>query len=1142
MLSIKNLTKIYKSKGGNDTVALNRVNIDFPEKGMVFLLGKSGSGKSTLLNLIGGLDFPTDGEIILKGRSSKDFSQSDFDSYRNTYIGFIFQEYNILNEFNVEQNIALAIELQGKKVSKEAVDSLLEQVDLTGYGKRKPNTLSGGQKQRIAIARALIKEPNIIMADEPTGALDSKTGEQVFETLKKLSSDKLVIVVSHDRDFAERFGDRIIELKDGQILSDQTKHMVESTSISENVTIINEHAIKINDAKKLTKKDFDQLYESIKNSEGKVFISSGDNADKSMKVARISEDGRSDTFKETENIELKQYDGSQTTFIRSKMPISKSTKMGLSSLKTKPVRLIFTMLLSVVSFTMFGVASGLMLYNPNHTYSEALRRTDYKAEVIEKKAVGKEIGQSIDADGKVVEEWSYTYEESRLFGVNEVKELNNNSLGLVYVPVGSLYNIPQFRDYTLEKKNSFYNQYYHIQYLSEFDENLFNKLGYHLDGAYPTKDDEIIMPKVFGEMLIDSEAIKKSSYLDTIGAKISFQNKNGIEEKFTITGYYDAGDVDQKYFQIADTDSKLTPTEKNELMNGLQDYFSNSFNSVGFVTSNAYAKYVESSIERNRYVASIYRNGLVVDSSEIDSSYDLNNYGESYFTDRIVANNRDAFEIYDCNENKINDFKLNEDEIVISKDRFENLAYGARDSFYNDLMNLNEYSELIKFMPSYYAFISNEENKERLEALSQAYYYDAYKQEVRELLKPFIDEFAKAYKITRFMHAYSATEDFNNLTNSQRELFEASYNITSGTLTQQQIDDIYQILYERFDTACPNYITGEYLEIAYNNTRAVAKRIEADPVLLNACNTPSSEWSSSTAQAVMTFLNENCQNCLFEGRQYWAAYLKGYTFKDYQAVGDNVLKPATNIIMNYRSYTGAAGTLKVIGYYLAENNNWNMILKDTFLDANTFTQKGYDDGRTTTVYTFKTDYKEIEDAKYKQVMVKTDYTEEQVSFMLNCKAKGAKYNFTSNRYQTVNFIVDMISILKNVFLWTGVGFGVFAALMMLNFITISIASKKKDIGILRAIGARKSDVFKIFFSESLFIATVCTILALINTFTADFFLDAYFVKEIGVSILQFSFITIGLVVAVALVIAVIATIIPVLHSSKKPPVESIRAL
>ena len=150
------------------------------------------------------------------GKSSSTFSKSDFDSYRNTYVGFIFQEYNILSEFSIEDNLSLALELQGKKKDKEKVDYLLKQVDLDGFAKRKPNTLSGGQKQRIAIARALIKDPKIIMADEPTGALDSKTGKQVFDTLKKLSKDHLVIVVSHDREFSEIYGDRIIELKDGK--------------------------------------------------------------------------------------------------------------------------------------------------------------------------------------------------------------------------------------------------------------------------------------------------------------------------------------------------------------------------------------------------------------------------------------------------------------------------------------------------------------------------------------------------------------------------------------------------------------------------------------------------------------------------------------------------------------------------------------------------------------------------------------------------------------------------------------------------------------------------------------------------------------------------------------------------------------
>lgn len=140
MLEIRNLVKVYKTKGGAEVRALDDVSVKFEEKGMVFLLGKSGSGKSTLLNLCGGLDSPDAGEIIIKGRSSKDFSQSDFDSYRNTFVGFVFQEYNILNEFSVEDNIALALELQGKNKNKEQVHSILAQVDLENFAKRKPAT------------------------------------------------------------------------------------------------------------------------------------------------------------------------------------------------------------------------------------------------------------------------------------------------------------------------------------------------------------------------------------------------------------------------------------------------------------------------------------------------------------------------------------------------------------------------------------------------------------------------------------------------------------------------------------------------------------------------------------------------------------------------------------------------------------------------------------------------------------------------------------------------------------------------------------------------------------------------------------------------------------------------------------------
>ncbi len=224
MLELKNISKTYKTKKGVPVQALKDISTSFDDKGMVFVLGKSGSGKSTLLNLIGGIDFADSGEIVINGKSSKDFKMADYDSYRNTYIGFIFQEYNILNDFTVGENMSLALEIQSQKVNKQRVEEILKEVDLEGYADRKPNELSGGQKQRVAIARAIVKAPKIIMADEPTGALDSETGKAIFETLKKLSQDRLVIVVSHDREFAEIYGDRIIELADGEVINDEIKN------------------------------------------------------------------------------------------------------------------------------------------------------------------------------------------------------------------------------------------------------------------------------------------------------------------------------------------------------------------------------------------------------------------------------------------------------------------------------------------------------------------------------------------------------------------------------------------------------------------------------------------------------------------------------------------------------------------------------------------------------------------------------------------------------------------------------------------------------------------------------------------------------------------------------------------------------
>ena len=219
-MKIKNLCKTYPIKNGEKVQALKGVSFDLPDTGMVAILGKSGCGKSTLLNILGGLDRFDSGDIECFGKNMKDFSRKELDHYRNSCVGFVFQEYHLIPELDVGDNIALALQLQGQTDVEEKIRAVLKQVDLEGYEKRNIDELSGGQKQRVAIARALVKDPKIILTDEPTGALDSNTGERILQILKKIAQERLVVLVTHDREFAEKYGDRVIELSDGLVIRD----------------------------------------------------------------------------------------------------------------------------------------------------------------------------------------------------------------------------------------------------------------------------------------------------------------------------------------------------------------------------------------------------------------------------------------------------------------------------------------------------------------------------------------------------------------------------------------------------------------------------------------------------------------------------------------------------------------------------------------------------------------------------------------------------------------------------------------------------------------------------------------------------------------------------------------------------------
>lgn len=221
MLELKNIKKSYKT-GDFVQHALKDVSIKFRTNEFVAILGPSGSGKTTLLNIIGGLDRYDQGDLIINHKSTKKFKDQNWDFYRNNCVGFIFQSYNLISHINVLENVEMSTILSGyskKKRRKKALEAL-EKVGLKDHIHKKPNQLSGGQMQRVAIARSLVNDPDIILADEPTGALDTKTSKQIMDLIKEIAKDKLVIMVTHNPDLAKEYATRIIEFKDGEILKD----------------------------------------------------------------------------------------------------------------------------------------------------------------------------------------------------------------------------------------------------------------------------------------------------------------------------------------------------------------------------------------------------------------------------------------------------------------------------------------------------------------------------------------------------------------------------------------------------------------------------------------------------------------------------------------------------------------------------------------------------------------------------------------------------------------------------------------------------------------------------------------------------------------------------------------------------------
>ena len=1106
MLEIKNVYRTYKPKKGIPVKALDGVSLSFADTGLVFILGKSGSGKSTLLNVIGGLDTADSGEFSIKGKSSKDFSQADFDSYRNTFIGFIFQEYNILNEFTVGQNIALAMKLQGKKVDDKSLNEILEEVDLVGYGNRKPNELSGGQKQRVAIARALIKEPEIIMADEPTGALDSNTGKQVFDTLKKLSKSKLVIVVSHDREFAEYYGDRVIELADGKIISDISKETAESRKESEGLSVVDDKILHIRKGYKLTAEDMKKIQQYLDNSESDTIISLDERSNESFcQIARIDKDGNQEVFRDTDNGVLsesnKKYDGS-SKFIRSKLPASHAFKIGASSLKTKPFRLFMTIFLCLISFAMFGLADTIGSYNARKTTVNSILDSNYDSAVLGAKVLNGDYYSSVGASAKDLE---------------RVKEMT----GMEFTGVAKCDS--SFSTYEPNKlRGNNYSMYYLsrlVGYLPASEED-FATFGFgQMQGKMPAADDEIVITKYIYEQYAlagltyydndNNEQINiKSSDIESEEQFLKFNpimeiRSNGFGESkiWKIVGIVDTkADESKRFESLKPTDSASTENLMSMLLTQeCQQYFTYGYHSLGYVSKNTYNAIVDSIINPpNASIGKSASGYMYFQNDNNDYSY-FSLYFDAVAGDEALSELEILWVDNNAREN------LADNEFIVNVDRCSNIfAYNGSDRVEVEEIEINfnksYFGGILSFNISKLSDLHPNMWTSRSIAIWEA--AQALTKNQTGAFRAFIQSIGEEYGDRAMNYYVQRLKDYIVYSwDSASEIEFDSSNLAYdfANMSDEELRCLYAGYLNCYEVGVEAEVDGQY-EYVYINGG------DRQNVLGLDCGMVVRDYNSQ--------------------KIYYSELLKAVNYS-FEIDSANYMLTEDN---NYKNIKD----VKIVGFYIAkrtvdENGYWTDYSGSEVVINNAL-YKALENVEPA-VYTFfiapmPKDRAQIE----KLVDIHYDETGERGFSMQN----GATF--------MLGMVDSMLEVLGQVFLYIGIGLAVFSMLLMSNYIAVSISYKKREIGILRAVGAKSSDVFSIFFSESLIIALINFFLSMVVCGVGCMLLNNMLRSEYGlqITLLNFGFRQIALMLLISVAVALVSSFLPVYRLSRKKPIETIR--
>lgn len=1085
MIEIKNLYKTYKTSNNIEVKALNDISLKLPSTGMIFILGKSGSGKSTFLNVLGGLDSFDSGDILINENSTKNFTEQEFDSYRNTYVGFVFQEYNLLDDFTVIENINLSIELQGKNPEENDLKDILLKVGLENYENRKPNELSGGERQRIAIARALIKKPQILMADEPSGALDSNTSKQIFDTLKDLSKEKLIIVVSHDRDFAFKYADRIIELEDGKVISD-----IEHTANNDNDFLIDANGqINIKEGHILSENEKNEIIDFISNS-------SNNNINFRKENTAFEKTDENNIIIENKPLSL----------VPSKLSNKNAIKIGVGSFKHKKFKLIVAIILCFISFSFFAVTDAIGSFNEKNTYLNSLNSSvvDHASFSVEYK--------DINNLGK--EEWSKGLYISQK-QIDKISNELNIELNGVYTPYRISINLKQIINKSKVKPYTYKIYPERLYNFSIINQDFLTKNNYTLLGnsRLPNNSGEIVITKYIYSMFKEFDF----SYLENNETKIiEIDDYNDILNKqiyvdgnvFTIVGILDTNFDLSHFNQLRNNDINILLSESlNKKIDSLKKYSAHSI------------IYLSEKFMDELYLETINYFELSFDNSLNTKYYaNIEKFKNVLFFDnnKATLNDNEVIVSFSNYTSGFNNFKLrdlNRNASGFEKEIIDNTT------LFNDITDFKTLISNI-YKVTKFKFINENSNKFKdiLKANKQFFEINLSDNEIDLLTN---EEMFYLFNASNFEN-----DDFYNFyMNYLAELIE-NYDLENYILNK-----------EAYDLLCKSYV------INGNKINLVDKQL---PLIRDFT-------SNINKIGITDFACNNIDLC----RDFYLKNNEKNVFTDYEAVQyfiDILSKNSGTNYINFKNLKYQCDSYKLNFYY-----NFIKIYATNFkINFDKSTQKdivgihlGGIDGLVVNDNLYNSLIDRDLNSVYSFAITSMPKSKTEIKKLINYIYSHTETlsNNVEIRYVMENYVIDDLNslafVLKTlgiIFILVGLVFAIFASILFSNYIATSISYRKKDIGILRALGARNKDVYKIFFAESFTIAGINFIMGIVCTLFFEFLLNTIIKSVIYIStnIVNFGIRQVFLLLIIVLFSAFTATYKPVKKFTKQKPIDIIR--